>query len=622
VPIDQSVVLAVGIALIAAVAGVVAWATATAARSQQRQEAPSPHREDRHAPMADAPPRAGGTGQPRRSVPGLVTPGSARQVARVVAFLFLSSVALVVAITRAWPEAETAIFALIATGVLLVVLFMDMLPSSALGRWRHPIEGLGAIGLLGLLMALTGGIGSPFVVGFYLVVAGTALSAEGLAPLAIALVAAFTVAAVGILTAGSAGIDAAGLAWIGVNAVGLVLVADLSAAAARAQRLARDEALRASRFDALTGLFNRAFFVTVMEQEIRRSERMDRGFAVLMLDLDDLKPVNDTFGHQWGDRLIKAVADVLRQTIRFTDAAARYGGDEFIVLLPETDASGAYIVAETLRRDIASLTLRASERNVRSSVSVGLVTYPQDGVTIEQLVAAADVAMYEAKRRGKNQIAGYRTRTERVATAIDVAASALVGMGPGGPGVPARVGGDTAPWGAGPPASATDHPSATDRPSARASQPSTPPPAASGGDAGIAAGSSPSTAPASQPTRSSASEPTDVHGPGPSNDAPAWLTRPQPPPPATSATVASAAPTSAAGAAAVQPDDNAGDASQQAHLRSTTDRRTGTRDPSRSEGIRRAWDSTAQRPWIALPIDRLDAPDPSDPQAGQVDPPH
>jgi diguanylate cyclase (GGDEF)-like protein len=342
-----------------------------------------------------------------------------------------------------------------------------------------------------------------------------------------------------------------------------------------------------------------------------------------MLDLDDLKPVNDTFGHQWGDRLIKAVADVLRQTIRFTDAAARYGGDEFIVLLPETDASGAYIVAETLRRDIASLTLRASERNVRSSVSVGLVTYPQDGVTIEQLVAAADVAMYEAKRRGKNQIAGYRTRTERVATAIDVAAGALVGMGPGGPGVPARVGGDTPPWEAGPPPSATDRPSATERPSARASQPAAPPPAASGGDAGNATAPSPSTVSASPAIRSSASEPTDVlPSPGPSNEAPAWLTRPQPPPPATSATVASATPTLPAGAASVQPDDNARDASQQAHLGSAADRRTGTRDPSRSEEIRRAWDSTAPRPWIALPIDRLDAPDPSDPQAGQVDPPN
>ena len=157
-----------------------------------------------------------------------------------------------------------------------------------------------------------------------------------------------------------------------------------------------------------------------MEQEIRRSDRMGRDFTMLMLDLDDLKPVNDTFGHQWGDRLLKSVADTIRHTIRFTDAAARYGGDEFVVLLPETDAAGGYVVAEKLRRDVAALTLRAADRTVRSSVSVGLVTYPHDGATIEQLVAAADVAMYESKRRGKNRIVGYQARTERIVTAVDI----------------------------------------------------------------------------------------------------------------------------------------------------------------------------------------------------------
>ncbi len=171
---------------------------------------------------------------------------------------------------------------------------------------------------------------------------------------------------------------------------------------------------------------------------------MGRGFTLLMLDLDDLKPVNDTFGHQWGDRLLKAVADTIRRTIRFTDAAARYGGDEFVVLLPETDLAGGYVVAEKLRRDIEVMTLHAASRNVRSSISVGLVAYPDDGSTIEQLVAAADVAMYEAKRRGKNRIVGYQTRTERVATDIDADSHELVQLDPARD---VRTGGDPAPWG-------------------------------------------------------------------------------------------------------------------------------------------------------------------------------
>jgi diguanylate cyclase (GGDEF)-like protein len=384
-----------------------------------------------------------------RSSTTFISPASTRQVARVVALLFLAAVAVVVALTRAWPEQEPAIFTLLAAGMLLVVLFMDMVPPAALGRYRRPLEGIGAIVFLGLLMGLTGGAASPFLVGFYLVAAGTALSSEGRAPLAVALFGAATIAAVGLIEGVVEGpLEPEALAWIGINAVSLILLADIATAAARSQRHARDEALRASRFDALTGLYNRSFFFTTMEQEIRRSDRMGRGFTMLMLDLDDLKPVNDTFGHQWGDRLLKAIADTIRRTVRFTDAAARYGGDEFVILLPETDATGGYVVGEKLRRDIYALTLHAADRNVRSSVSIGIVAYPDDGNTIEQLVAAADVAMYEAKRRGKNRIVGYQTRTERVATDIDAGASEMVQLAPAGD---VRTGGDSAPWGAPPP---------------------------------------------------------------------------------------------------------------------------------------------------------------------------
>jgi len=467
---DQLVLLFVGLVVIAAVAVTVAYATAHARRRDTNPghgDTLWPGLRDHDDLMAAAADRAGMTPtawhEPRKGAGGgpaeagagnaasrtsgsLVSPTSVRQVARVVAFLFLAAAAVVVALTRAWPATEPAVFTLLAVGMLLVVLSMDLVPPSALGRWRRPAEAVGAIIFLGLLMALTGSASSPFFVGFFLVVAGTALSTEGRAPLAIALLAAATLALVGIVGAIDAPLDPVAVAWIGFDAVALILLADIATAAARAQRHARDEALRASRFDALTGLYNRGFFFTMMEQEIRRSERMDRGFTVLMLDLDDLKPVNDRFGHQWGDRLLRATAETIRRTIRFTDSAARYGGDEFVILLPETDAPGGYVVGEKLRKDIADVALHAADRVVRSSVSVGLVNYPDDGTTIEQLVAAADVAMYEAKRRGKNRIVGYQTRLERVATAIEVEVG-----GPPAPLPPAdgvRTGGDPVPWGA------------------------------------------------------------------------------------------------------------------------------------------------------------------------------
>ena len=128
-----------------------------------------------------------------------MAPTSTRQVARAVALLYLVAVAVVVALSGGWASQMAAIVTLLAVGTLLVVLFMDLVPPGVLGRWRRPAEGLGAVVFLGLLTMLTGGAGSPFFVGFFLVVAGTALSTEGRAPLAIALLAATTVALVGIV---------------------------------------------------------------------------------------------------------------------------------------------------------------------------------------------------------------------------------------------------------------------------------------------------------------------------------------------------------------------------------------------------------------------------------------
>jgi diguanylate cyclase (GGDEF)-like protein len=469
---DQVLLLVAGLIGIAAVAVTVAWATAYPTRRDDLDPALDPIAEPARAGPRATAGTAGETARPipaaPRPVTAFISPTSTRQAARAVAFLFLATAALVTALTHAWPEVESAIFTLLALGTLLVVLFMDLVPPATFGRWRRPAEGIGAILFLALLTSLSGGATSPFLVGFFLVVAGTALSTEGRAPLAIALLAAGCAVLVAIVDAVGGALEPEAMAWVGLTAVALILLADIATAAARAQRHARDEALRASRFDALTGLYNRAFFFTTMDQEIRRSDRMGRGFTLLMLDLDDLKPVNDTFGHQWGDRLLKAVADTIRSTVRFTDAAARYGGDEFVVLLPETDAAGGFVVAEKLRRDIAALTLRAAQRNVRSSVSVGLVTYPEDGGTLEQLIAAADVAMYESKRTGKNRIVGYQSRNDRAPTIIGIETPGPVTAEAGSD---ARTGGDPVPWGSPEAAAAPLRPGGPSSPARPASAP-------------------------------------------------------------------------------------------------------------------------------------------------------
>jgi diguanylate cyclase (GGDEF)-like protein len=123
-----------------------------------------------------------------------------------------------------------------------------------------------------------------------------------------------------------------------------------------------------------------------------------------MMDLDELKTINDRYGHFEGDRILRGVGEVVREGVRRIDIAARYGGDEFVVLLPETDPTGAYVLAEKIRLGVAQLALPGSD--ARTTLSIGVVAYPQDGLTSDQLMITADQAMYASKRSGKNRVMG------------------------------------------------------------------------------------------------------------------------------------------------------------------------------------------------------------------------
>ena len=143
-----------------------------------------------------------------------------------------------------------------------------------------------------------------------------------------------------------------------VNLTALVLLAYVAMVIAREQRRARDAAIRLSTVDPLTGLFNRTFFFAAIEREIARSARSGRGFCLLMMDLDELKAINDRLGHFHGDRVLRARRRGHRARASGSiDTAARYGGDEFVVLLPETDPTGAFVLAEKIRLGVRAMPL-------------------------------------------------------------------------------------------------------------------------------------------------------------------------------------------------------------------------------------------------------------------------
>jgi diguanylate cyclase (GGDEF)-like protein len=163
-----------------------------------------------------------------------------------------------------------------------------------------------------------------------------------------------------------------------------------------------------ARTDALTGLNNRGEFQRQLKEEEERSRRYNRSFSLLMLDIDHFKTVNDSYGHQAGDEVLRAVAARLREQIRPVDHAARYGGEEFVVILPETTNEGALALAERLRTAVADTAVPVTEgRTIPVTISIGVATFPADAGSETALIAGADAALYAAKQGGRNRISRY-----------------------------------------------------------------------------------------------------------------------------------------------------------------------------------------------------------------------
>ncbi len=157
--------------------------------------------------------------------------------------------------------------------------------------------------------------------------------------------------------------------------------------------------------DGLTGLYNYRYFWEMLNQQVGQSRRYGWPLSLLFLDLDDFKGVNDSWGHQVGDEVLKAVAAFLQQEVRQADLLCRYGGEEFVILLPQTTPEQALVMAERLRAGIADLPLDLSGRELRVTVSIGVAGLAE-GADGAALVNAADRAMYRAKQAGKNRVCG------------------------------------------------------------------------------------------------------------------------------------------------------------------------------------------------------------------------
>ena len=171
----------------------------------------------------------------------------------------------------------------------------------------------------------------------------------------------------------------------------------------QAQEQLRERAIR----DSLTGLFNHRYFQEQLRVEFERAQRYQRPLACLMLDLDHFKSVNDTFGHPFGDQVLRTVAQILIREARKVDVIARYGGEEFAIILPSTSAAGAQQVAERIRTSVANTPLDFDGHPVTITVSIGVATNQDTSSKDEKsLIRDADLGLYRAKRAGRNRVGG------------------------------------------------------------------------------------------------------------------------------------------------------------------------------------------------------------------------
>lgn len=170
------------------------------------------------------------------------------------------------------------------------------------------------------------------------------------------------------------------------------------------------ESQRLAVTDAMTGVYNVRYFYDALHKEIARARRYHNTFSLVLFDIDDFKALNDAYGHQAGDNVLRSLAAILKDASRKTDIVARYGGEEFILILPNTPRHEALNLANRIKERVEKHNDYLEGHSLRITVSGGIATFPEDAKDSKSLLYSADMAMYEAKAKGKNQIRSYKRR--------------------------------------------------------------------------------------------------------------------------------------------------------------------------------------------------------------------
>ena len=322
--------------------------------------------------------------------------GFARTIAEVE-WLLLILVVLYLFVANPSLAQSPIVLAVLLGFAGFVLLFRYARPFASQIHFKLAIEILVMLAFLTAVLAVSDGVDSPLVNLYLLPIVTAALALGKRAAALVVVVVCLCYPLVGALTSGAESLDRGfAIAAVGVLAP-FVLVAFSTTLLVDNINTAKTRIRALSERDELTSLYNMRAFTRLAEQEHESASRMARPYSILMVDIEHLKTVNDTYGHEAGSRAVKLVAEALLRLTRTSDLVARYGGDEFIVLLGGADKEIADEVAQRIRNVVFATTLEVDVKIVRIKVNVGAAAFPDTASNLQAVMAAADRNMYKDK---------------------------------------------------------------------------------------------------------------------------------------------------------------------------------------------------------------------------------
>jgi len=283
-------------------------------------------------------------------------------------------------------------------------------------RWKLTLETWVMIGVTAIVVWNTGRIDSPLVNLYLLTIVFSALTlGKVVTLLEVGLIAALYLhAAHGQL--GAEVFAYRTFSGVMLNFAPFVLVAYLTSLLGADMSTARASMRKLSETDDLTGLPNMRAFMAALERQCRKAEVAGTSFGVMMIDADGLKPINDENGHDAGNRMIQHIVSAIHRGVRSSDLVARYGGDEFVVLVPDGDHDTVGMVAERVRQSVSNSAVDIDGTSMSVTVSIGFAICPESASDPDGLLSRADEALYAGKRAGRDHVRAYETLEERAAS--------------------------------------------------------------------------------------------------------------------------------------------------------------------------------------------------------------